>query len=143
MALTRGEFIRVALKFTAAAAVIPLVGTGCDDSSGSGGAGGTGTTSSSTKATTGSGSSTGAGGHTMGCGAAGTEISANHGHELVIPAADLDATTDKTYSIMGTAVHDHTVTFTAAQLAMLKAKTPVTVTSSAAVHTHMVTASCI
>lgn len=142
MALTRSEFIRVALKFTAAAAAIPLIGA-CDDVDGTGGAGGAGTTSS-TKASSGStGASTGAGAHTMGCGAAGPEIAGNHGHELVIPAADLDSATDKTYSIKGTSVHDHMVTFTVAQLGMLKAKMPVTVTSTETIHTHSVTAVCI
>ena len=79
----------------------------------------------------------------MGCGAAGPEIVGNHGHELVIPAADLDSATDKTYSIQGTSIHDHMVTFTVAQLGMLKAKTPVTVTSTLTGHTHSITATCI
>lgn len=146
MALTRNEFIRLAIQFTAAAAAIPLINA-CDDGGGAGGAGGasssTGSGSTSASGSTNAASSTGAGGHTMGCGAAGTEIAGNHGHELVIPAADLDSTTDKTYSIMGTAGHDHMVTFTVAQLGMLKAKTPVTVTSTSSVHTHAVTASCL
>lgn len=145
MALTRSEFIRVALKFTAAAAALPLIGA-CDDGGGTGGAGGTGTTSSKASSGSGSGStgaSTGAGAHTMGCGAAGPEIVGNHGHELIIPAADLDSPTDKTYSIKGTSVHDHMVTLTVAQLGMLKAKTPVTVTSTETIHTHSVTVTCI
>jgi len=45
---------------------------------------------------------------TLSCGA--TAISANHMHALTIPAADVDSTVAKTYSIMGTATHDHTVT---------------------------------
>src|SRR5947208_1914370 len=69
-----------------------------------------------------SGSSTAGGGYgnpmpAQGCGASGTQIADNHGHQLVIPSADLDSTTSKVYSIMGTAMHDHMVTFSAAQLA--------------------------
>ncbi|HUG23571.1 hypothetical protein [Piscinibacter sp.] len=77
------------------------------------------------------------------CGAAGAEISANHGHEVTIPDADLDATASQTYSIRGTADHDHTITLTAAMLAALKAGTSVVVSSSSAVgHMHDVTVSC-
>ena len=77
------------------------------------------------------------------CGAAGAEISANHGHEVTIPDADLDATTSQTYSIRGTADHDHTITLTAAMLAALKAGTGVVVSSSSSVgHMHDVTISC-
>jgi hypothetical protein len=61
----------------------------------------------------------------------------------VIPASDLDSTVDMTYSIHGTATHDHTVTFTTAQLQMLKAGQEVTVTSTETLaHNHNVTASC-
>jgi hypothetical protein len=137
MQLKRGEFIRVALQFAAAAATIPFMGCGGGD--GTGGAGG-GTTATGTGSTN---ASTGAGGHTMGCGAAGTEIELNHGHVLTIPMADLDATADKTYSIQGGAIHDHMVTFTVAQLGMLKGGTAVTVTSTVTGHSHVVHASCI
>jgi len=79
----------------------------------------------------------------LSCGASGASISANHGHSLTINEADLDSTTDKTYSIMGTAGHDHTVTFTVAQLAMLKSMQSVVVTSTTVIgHNHSVTASC-
>ncbi len=79
------------------------------------------------------------------CGA--TSISANHGHALAIPTADLDSTADKVYSILGTADHNHLVTLTAAQLALLKtsaAGTVITVGSTAGGdgHTHSVTVSC-
>ena len=57
-------------------------------------------------------------------------ISDNHGHVLAIAAADLDSTSDKTYDIQGSAGHTHSVTFTAAQLAQLKAGNTVSVTSS-------------
>jgi hypothetical protein len=79
------------------------------------------------------------------CGA--TNISANHGHALVIPPADVDSTVDKVYSILGTADHNHLVTLTAAQLTQLKtgaAGTTITVGSTAGGdgHTHLVTVSC-
>ena len=84
----------------------------------------------------------------QGCGASGTQIADNHGHQLVVPSADLDSTTNKVYSIMGTASHDHMVTLTAAQLAQLKAGQSVIATSTTTdaapfgPHSHVVTASC-
>jgi hypothetical protein len=70
-------------------------------------------------------------------------IANNHGHALVIPEADLDATTARTYDIAGSAGHTHTVTFTPAQLAALKAGSTVTVTSSlASGHSHEVGGVC-
>jgi hypothetical protein len=78
------------------------------------------------------------------CGASGAEIVGNHGHVLAIPSADLDSMVSKSYSILGSAGHDHTVTFTPAQLVQLKAHTAVTVTSTMAIgHDHVVTANCI
>ena len=77
------------------------------------------------------------------CGASGTAITGNHGHTLTIPEADLSAAVDKTYNIMGTAGHNHTVTFTVAQLAQLKTHQSVTVTSTTtAGHSHNVAATC-
>jgi hypothetical protein len=75
-----------------------------------------------------------------GCGAT---ISDNHGHALAIAAADLDSTSDKTYDIRGAADHTHSVTFSAAQLAQLKAGNTVTVTSSPAFgHDHRIEERC-
>jgi hypothetical protein len=72
-----------------------------------------------------------------------TLITGNHGHSLIIPAADLDSMVDMTYDIQGTATHNHTVTFTPAQLQMIKAMTAETVTSSVTLsHDHNVTANC-
>jgi hypothetical protein len=72
-----------------------------------------------------------------------TTISGNHGHALTVPKTDLDSTTDKVYSIMGSADHDHTVTLTAAMLAQLKAGAMVTTTSTTTLsHNHNVTVSC-
>ena len=71
-------------------------------------------------------------------------IAGNHGHVLSIPAADLNATVDMTYGIQGSADHNHTVTFTPAQLAQLKAGTAVTVTSTTNLsHSHDVGTRCV
>ena len=86
---------------------------------------------------------------TTGCGASDAEISNNHGHLLTIPSADLDSTSDMSYSIMGSATHDHTVTLTVAQLAALKAGQVVTATSTVTdaapfgSHSHDLTVSCV
>lgn len=51
-----------------------------------------------------------------------TTIGDNHSHaphKMTVTAADIAAGVDKTYSIMGAANHDHMVTITAAQFAML------------------------
>jgi hypothetical protein len=80
---------------------------------------------------------------TLACGA--TAISANHGHSLTIPAADVNSTVNITYSIEGGAGHIHNVTLTPADFAMIKAKTAVTVTSTlggSPMHTHDVTVNC-
>ena len=82
----------------------------------------------------------------LSCGA--TAISDNHGHTLTIPAADVDSTVAKTYSIAGIADHPHTITLTPVQLAQIKAMTSVTVSSSVdpspiyATHFHAVTVNC-
>ena len=86
----------------------------------------------------------GGGGGNLTCGASGANIANNHGHTLTIDEADLTSSTDKTYNIMGTASHDHTVTFTAAQLASLKAGQSVVVNSTTTnAHMHAVTARCV
>jgi hypothetical protein len=70
-------------------------------------------------------------------------ISANHGHKLAIPAADFSSGTDHTYSIMGTADHDHEITLTAAQLAEILAGSQVQVTSTETnIHPHIVMTAC-
>lgn len=82
-------------------------------------------------------------GGTLVCGT--TAVSNNHGHALVIPAADVDSTVSLTYGIRAMADHEHTITLTAAQLAQIKGKTAVTVTSSQGssdLHTHLVTVNC-
>ena len=75
------------------------------------------------------------------CGA--SSITDNHGHTLLIPAADLNSTVAMSYSIAGTAGHAHQVTFTATQLAQLKAGQSVRVSSTASQgHSHDVTGAC-
>ena len=95
----------------------------------------------------GGGDYSGSAGNPMPASGCADSIANNHGHVLTIPVADLDSTAPKTYDIMGTATtHTHTVTFSAAQLAQLKAGTMVTVTSSPAAtdgHTHAVSVTCV
>lgn len=78
------------------------------------------------------------------CSSAGASISANHGHTLTVPPADLDSVTPRTYSIMGASLHNHTVTLSVQNLQALRLG-PVTVASTADMtdqHTHMVTVTC-
>ena len=71
-------------------------------------------------------------------------FSGNHGHTLAIPSADLNSLTDKSYSVQGTATHDHPFTLTAANLARLKAGQAILVvtTGTTLEHTHDVSGSC-
>ena len=70
-------------------------------------------------------------------------IAANHGHVLVVSKADVAAAADKTYDIMGTAAHTHSVTVTAANFATLTGNHSINVTSTTgAAHTHDVTVVC-
>jgi hypothetical protein len=72
-----------------------------------------------------------------------SSISVNHGHTLVIPVADLESTTSKTYSIIGSSDHDHQVTFDAQQLADLKAGVSLKMTSTMhETHDHEVSVKC-
>jgi hypothetical protein len=62
---------------------------------------------------------------------------------LTIPAADLDSPISIAYNIVGVADHNHTIVLNPAQLAQIKAKTPVTVVSSVEfAHFHDVTVNC-
>jgi hypothetical protein len=54
------------------------------------------------------------------------KISANHGHTFTIPAADIVAGAQKCYNTRGTSSHDHWVTITSDDFAMLKAGMTVT-----------------
>jgi hypothetical protein len=70
-------------------------------------------------------------------------ISVNHGHVLVVTREDVAAGEDRTYSLRGVALHDHTVTLTAADFATLAAGGTVgPLTSSFSGHAHEVTVVC-
>lgn len=80
------------------------------------------------------------------CSANGTtvDISANHGHVLVVSKADVLGRAEKTYDIRGTAAHTHSVTISAAQFQELElnmtAATAVTTVVDA--HTHTIVVMC-
>lgn len=69
-------------------------------------------------------------------------IGNNHGHVLVVSAADVAAGVDKTYDIQGGAGHAHSVTITAAEFEVMRSADPIQVTSTAAGHTHVCTVVC-
>ena len=74
-----------------------------------------------------------------------SEITNNHGHKLVIPKEHFTNPVDGTYSIKGTADHDHTVFFTGENLGIVSGNNSNTVTSSPGGtnnHTHEVTLDC-
>ena len=75
-------------------------------------------------------------------GASATSISANHGHALEVPRADVIAGAAKAYALQGTSGHDHVVSLTSAHFAALAAGSSVTVESDGELHTHTVTVSC-
>ena len=89
---------------------------------------------------TGSGPSTGSG---AGCASPMTVIETNHGHVMTVSKADVDAGVDKSYSIQGTASHDHTVNVSALDFGDLAQGKSISVTSSSGSgHTHVVDVSC-
>lgn len=67
-------------------------------------------------------------------------ITSGHAHAFTIPAADLNSTTDKMYTMSGD--HVHNVTVTAADFTMLRAGQTVMKVSSETGHTHNVTIKC-
>lgn len=72
-------------------------------------------------------------------------ISSNHGHTITVTANDVASGADKTYDIMGTSGHSHSVTITGAQFQSLQSNgngsIMVTSTSSAG-HTHDIVVLC-
>jgi hypothetical protein len=71
------------------------------------------------------------------------QITQNHGHVLMVTMDDVLAGVDKTYDIMGTSLHTHSVTITAAELAMLQTNQSITtVSSSSDAHTHGIVVLC-
>ncbi|CAM1365897.1 conserved exported hypothetical protein [Tenacibaculum litoreum] len=70
-------------------------------------------------------------------------ISANHGHNLIVSKEDVQAGTEKSYSIQGSSPHDHMVTLSAANFSSLQNNNSITVSSTSGDgHTHLVTVSC-
>ena len=70
-------------------------------------------------------------------------IAGNHGHAITVTQADITAGVDKDYHIMGAATHDHVLTITAAQFAMLAQNTNISDTSTVTLaHDHIITISC-
>ncbi len=147
MSMTRKDFLKLSLGLGAAAALV----SGCGDDKGGGGSGGGGGTGGGGGGGAGTGGGAGAAGGAGGAGAGGmagactpaATIAANHGHVLMVPAADVTAAADKSYSIMGTATHNHTVMVTAANFATLKGRGTLTLTSSdSGGHNHMITVMC-
>lgn len=89
----------------------------------------------------------GGGGTTKDCVVNGTTatIGSNHGHAITVSTADVMAAVDKTYDIMGTSTHTHSVTVTAANFASLvnnpDGSVMITSTDSGG-HTHSITLLC-
>jgi DNA mismatch repair ATPase MutL len=76
-------------------------------------------------------------------GASGT-ILRNHGHSMIVPAADVQAGVQKVYAIQGASGHNHTVTLTASDFSQLQVGNVVMKTSSfLAAHDHEVLVSCL
>lgn len=150
MKIDRKVFLKTTLIAVGATVGLAEIGAcGGDDTGGTGGGAGT----------TGTGGATGSGGSTGTGGTAGSEagsvvnacaihepvetIGANHGHVLTVTMADAAAGVDKTYDIMGTATHTHSVTITAAEFVMLAAGTTIMETSTTNVsHSHPIMVVC-
>ena len=90
------------------------------------------------------GSSSGPGFSGAACSATGAAIANNHPqpHALQIVNAN-DLVSGKPFDIQGQADHNHTVTFSDAQVTQLKAKQAVTVMSTVNGHSHAVTVTCV
>lgn len=72
-----------------------------------------------------------------------SSISSNHGHNLTVSKADVQAGAAKTYSIQGSSGHNHNVTISADDFASLQNNESISVQStSGGGHTHSVTVRC-
>lgn len=72
-------------------------------------------------------------------------IGSNHGHVMMVSAADVSAGANKTYDITGSATHSHSVTVTAANFASLQSNPGGSVmveSTSGGGHTHSITILC-
>ncbi len=160
MKLTRKGFLNLFASVAAAAAAGKALSACSGDDNGddpntstassSGSSSSSDTTSTGTggggqggKGGSGQGGKGGGGGGSCDNGATASDISANHGHTLAVPAGDIQAATEKTYDIQGSSGHPHSITLTAADFATLAKGTEVIVVSSEdAGHTHNVTVKC-
>ena len=123
MTMTRKDFLRsIVGAGVGAVGVAALAGCGGDD----GGGGGTPDSPAAV------------------CTTPAVAISGNHGHVLTVSLADVNAGVDKTYDIMGTSAHTHSVTVTAADFTTIKAGTTrMVVSTTGGGHTHSVTVMCV
>jgi len=127
MSTSRRQFLMIAAAVCGGGAL--LGATGCGDS-------GTGTDSGTPHDSGGGGS----------CTTPATTIALNHGHAMSVSLGDVTADASKTYDIMGTALHTHSVTVSPAQFTSLSHGTSVMIVSGPSSggdgHTHTVTVSC-
>lgn len=72
-----------------------------------------------------------------------SSIDSNHGHVLAVSGADVAAGAARTYDIMGSAGHTHSVTLSASDFAALQSAGMVVVTSATGSgHMHAITVTC-
>jgi hypothetical protein len=74
-----------------------------------------------------------------------SQISANHGHSLVVSKADITAGAAKTYDITGIADHSHSVTLSAADMSALQQNhqaIEVSTNFGSPPHNHTITVTC-
>ena len=72
------------------------------------------------------------------------EIGTNHGHELLVPLADVESGAQQVYDIQGTSGHSHLVTLMPGDFAALQAGMNVMVDSTTdSGHSHTVMLTCI
>ncbi len=69
-------------------------------------------------------------------------IVGNHGHSMIVTAAEVGDPRDREYDLTGGADHSHSATITEAQFDRLANGMSVTVTSSGAGHTHTINIRC-
>jgi len=70
-------------------------------------------------------------------------VSANHGHSINVPRADVELGVEKQYSIRGSANHNHVITVSTSDFASLRINQQISVTSTNdSGHIHSVTISC-
>lgn len=87
----------------------------------------------------------GSDGSVASCSTVSTLIGANHGHTLTVPAADVAAGVEKSYTLTTNGTHSHTLLVTAAEFATLATGASVvkdSATSPSPGHEHTVTLMC-